>query len=49
MHFFLPEKRRKMIRYCGIYASNIEKKPGMVDKYICVKSIEHSSGKKPEA
>lgn len=48
MLYFLPEKHRKMLRYYGIYAHNIEKKLNEIDRKTWVKAIEHSFEKNPE-
>jgi hypothetical protein len=48
MLYFLPDKHRKLIRYYGIYATNIEKKLDAIDQCTWAKAIEHSFGKDPE-
>jgi hypothetical protein len=42
MLFFLPDKHRKMLRYYGIYAHNVEKKLDQIEKCTWAKAIEHS-------
>ena len=48
MLFFLPDKHRKMLRYYGIYAHNIDKKLEEIDRSTWAKAIEHSFEKNPE-
>ncbi len=45
---FLPDKHRKMLRYYGIYAHNIDKKLEEVDRSAWAKAVEHSFEKNPE-
>lgn len=48
MLFFLPDKHRKMLRYYGIYAHNIDRKLEEVDRNTWAKAVEHSFEKNPE-
>ena len=48
MLYFLPEKHRKMLRYYGIYAHNVEKKLDQIERNTWARAIEHSFNKEPE-
>jgi predicted RNA-binding Zn-ribbon protein involved in translation (DUF1610 family) len=48
MLYYLPEKHRKMLRYYGIYAHNVQKKLDQIEKNSWAKAIEHSFNKQPE-
>ena len=48
MLFFLPDKHRKMLRYYGIYAHNIDRKFEEVNRNTWAKAVEHSFEKNPE-
>ncbi len=48
MMFFLPDKHRKILRYYGLYAHNIDKKLEEVDRNTWSKAVEHSFEKNPE-
>jgi hypothetical protein len=48
MLYYLPEKHRKMLRYYGIYANNVQKKLDQIEKNSWPKAIEHSFNKQPE-
>jgi hypothetical protein len=45
MLYYLPEKHRKMLRYYGIYAKNVQKKLDQLEKKTWAKAIEHSFNK----
>lgn len=48
MLFYLPQKHRKMIRYYGLYAHNIEKKLNEIEQNTWARAIENSFDRKPE-
>ncbi len=48
MLFFLPDKHRKIIRYYGIYASNIERKLDYMEQSTWARAIKHCFDKEPE-
>jgi len=48
MLYFLPDKHRKMIRYYGIYARNIDKKLDENERRTWAKAVKHCFERNPE-
>jgi hypothetical protein len=48
MHYFLPEKHSKQIRWYGLYANGIREKIKRIEKKTWAIAIQHSFEKNPE-